>query len=538
MFLTIYIESTLAMIKHTFIDKSCTIYKGSDKNTGLNPVCELNYGKTTSRALIYFNEEELVHLYEEKELGNLDNVRHILHLTNCMSQDGFPYDKDLNDGGLGVKERAVSFDVILFKLPKNFDAGRGFDRKSDFWTNSNRSISTKGCTWYNAQTNNPWSNPDFSGDTTDGVYSIDVLEDDLDAFRLSGASQYIIAIQHFDFGNENFKFDITDWLNDVIKTSANDSDAIGTINHGLGLAFAPKYERLGESHIEKSYYQKALFEYDKCGNEAVVTGYSKEVRVKTVDGLESQEYVGFFNDNTNTFFHPYVETICDNNIVDDRAQFYIGKTNRLYLYSIIDGEYRNLDNLPTCTIDDVEFPVKQARKGVYFAEITPLNFKATPNTIYYDNWSNLAYNGVAMPDMELEFVALPSGMYFQIGAGFPMKDNLVPAVSGIDDMEELPFNEIRRVIVDFRKKYSIDKKDILESAEYRIYINDGQKEITVIDYAPIEKTFMSNFFYVRTNEFVPGIYHVDIRVRANGEVRQYKDKLRFKIVSDVTEYYK
>ena len=40
------------MIKHTFFTKCNTIIKGSNNNTGLNPVAELNAGDITSRVLI------------------------------------------------------------------------------------------------------------------------------------------------------------------------------------------------------------------------------------------------------------------------------------------------------------------------------------------------------------------------------------------------------------------------------------------------------------------------------------------------------
>ena len=55
------------MVKHTFLDKCCTILKDSDLNTGLNPVAELNYGKGVTRALIHFNIDELKEI--EKEYG-------------------------------------------------------------------------------------------------------------------------------------------------------------------------------------------------------------------------------------------------------------------------------------------------------------------------------------------------------------------------------------------------------------------------------------------------------------------------------------
>ena len=36
--------------------------------------------------------------------------------------------------------------------------------------------------------------------------------------------------------------------------------------------------------------------------------------------------------NTNTYYEPYVETIIDDTITDDRNYFYLNKANSLYLY--------------------------------------------------------------------------------------------------------------------------------------------------------------------------------------------------------------
>lgn len=510
------------MIRHTFIDKSNTIFKGYKQNFGLNPVAELNYGKMVSRALIHFDESELCKLYEDKDLGDLSGVKHILKMTNCASQDGLPYEKQLNDGFWGVKERASSFDVIVFTVPKNWDAGRGFEFTNDFWIRNRKSASMQGCNWYDCATRNPWDTP--------GIYTCDELQKEIEKIKNGEESKIIIAHQHFDFGNEQFAFDITDWVNKVIKGEV--------INHGLCIAFTPRYELSGETTVVEHKFERPIVSVSPCKDNVKVEGTTNVIKkVKSADCNE-QLYVGFFTNNTNTFFHPYVETIYEDKIQDDRAQFYIGKTNRLYFYSIVDGEFTNLDDIPVCDIDGIKYEVKQAGKGVYYALIEPSKMQMEANTIYYDKWSKIALNGQEMGDVELEFVALPSGRYFQFGAGTPMKDILVPQVSGVDDLEILPYGEVRRVIVDCRKKFTTDKKDFIDGADYRIWVSDGNREIDVIDYTPVEKSFMNNFFYLHTDDFVPGEYHVDFRIKANGETRQYKDRLKFIIRDDVTEFYR
>lgn len=509
------------MIKHTFIDKSTTIFKGYGQNFGLNPVAELNYGKMVSRALIHFDENELKKMYQEKELGDLSKVKHILKLTNCASQDSLPYEKELSDGLGGTKERASSFDIILFTLPKDFDAGRGFEFSNDFWVTNRKSVSTQGCNWFNSATHNPWGTP--------GIYSCDDLQKEIDKINDGEESNIIISYQHFDFGNEQFIFDITGWVNKVLK------EEVG--NHGLGLAFTPRYETSGDTKISEYNIIRPVIQVDKCLETSIVTDTTNIIKQSRTPDCTEQRYVGFFTNNTNTIFHPFLETIYENQIDDDRAQFYLGKENKLYFYSIIDGEYENLDKLPVCEIEGVQFDVHQSAKGVYFVSVAPESVQMDKYTIYYDTWSEIVYNGQEMDDVTLEFVALPYQKYFQFGAGMPMKDLLVPQVSGINDMEELPLGEKRRVIVDCRKKYTVDKKDISSRVDYRIWFSEGNREIDIIEYTPLEKTFMNNFFYLNTDDFIPGKYHVDFRVKSNGEIRQYKNKLTFIIKNNITQYY-
>ena len=44
-----------------------------------------------------------------------------------------------------------------------------------------------------------------------------------------------------------------------------------------------------------------------------------------------------------------------------------------------------------------------------------------------------------------------------------------------------------------------------------------------------------NLFTIKTDEFVPADYHVDIRATFGGNVKIYKDELNFTIVSNVKE---
>lgn len=502
------------MIRHFFLDKTNTIYKNKPlNNVGLNPVLELNYGSgLISRGLIHFDETEILKLVEDKTFADLSKLTFKLKMTNCFSVDGYPYEKLLKNGML-LRQRAASFDVIALRLPCDFDAGRGFDYVSDFWINNNRSFSEEGSSWDFCENGKVWpvdddkidlNNPDLnfvgkniwikSGDTKiriyldGGVYSMDDIKNEIELFN-SGASSLILDAQHFDFGNENLDLDITDYVMDIID---------GQYNYGIMLMFTPRFEE---------------------------------------NKTEVPQYVGFFTDHTNTFFHPYVECVYCETINDSRATFSKNKENKLYLYTNIDGIPQNLDELPTCTIDEISYPVKQAQKGVYFAEISALTQDMDNGTILYDTWGNLALNGEKLDDVELEFEVQPTKRFVSIGNAVSTSNSLVPSVYGINDAEDLHRGEIREVTVDFRKEFETDKIELIDSAYYRIYIMDGNRELTVFDYQPIEKGFLKNFFIVYTEDMIPNDYYVDIKVKSGRELKYFKDILRFRIVSDVTERY-
>lgn len=461
------------MVKHTFFDKCCTIFKNSVLNTGLNPVAELNYGENISRTLIHFDIEELKKLYEDKTYCDLSNLKHVLKMTNCGSVNNDIHNENLYSSSCQRKERATSFDILLFRIPKEWDNGKGVDFLTDFWITDNHKFSDSGCNWFQRMNGAPWEE--------EGIYSTEKMSSEYDKFS-AGEESIIISRQHFDIGNENFEFDITDYVNDLILGKEK--------NYGLGLCFSPLLE------------------------------------MKIV---EHDQYVGFFGPYTNTFFHPYLETIYDSPIKDDRASFYNGKTNRLYLYCKDGDDFINLDELPSCSIEgvDKDIVVKQQTKGVYYAEISFKRGEMEKDTILYDKWFNLSLNGEKLDDQEFDFVVLGDNNLFSNKT--VEKDNYVPSLTGIIPDENLQVGEIREINVVFRKKFTTNISKNLENVFYRLYVKDGSKEISVIDYHPIDKSYLDSYFIIDTNNLIPNDYYIDIR-QGN---RYYKDVLRFTILSKI-----
>lgn len=502
------------MIRHFWLDKTNTIYRRSELNCGLNPVIKLNYGRTVSRGLLHFNIDEIKKLFDDKTVVDPEKVSFKLRMTNCMSVDGIPFENELLNKKPYRTRRPSSFDLVLYELPYDFDAGRGYMYESDYYVERDHSYIKAPSNWFFPKYGKVWpcdeeklepKDPEFVVTDWDkyysmiewdkaitfynlsgGIYSNDDINSAITSYE-SGESSFVVSMQHFEYGYENLDMDITDYVMSLINGEKE--------NHGLCLSFTPFFEE-----------------------------------TRTRDNW----HIAFFTDHTDMFFHPYIEMKYDEAIMDDRQSFYIGKENRLYFYSYMGGIPTNLDELPVCQIDGVEYEVKQATKGVYFASVTLDKSKVDGNTILYDTWSNIKINGNNLGEMENEFVAQPYNAYYTLGSNIEYTDDIVPSITGIFDSENLSRGEVRAVIVDFRKKYTTDKRLLVDNAEYRIYTLDGTNEIDVFEYQPIQKSFLNNFFMVYTSDMVAGVYHVDIRIKRSENTQYFKDILSFKVVNNVT----
>ena len=455
------------MKRHFFLDKGNTIVKGSKVNTGLNPVLSICYGLKVSRGLVHFNMNEILGWISDNSL-DINKAKFILHMTNYFSVDDLPYEKKLLTAPGNNADRACSFDLEFFEVPKEFDAGRGYEYHSDFWVEDKKSISEFGCNWYSAATNDVWE--------VQGAYD-------------SGTT--IIGRQHFDFGDENINLDITDYIIEKLNQFSGET--------GTSLSF--------------------------CG-----------IGIKFVDRLEDlylgkTQCVNFFTDNTNLYFHPYIEVEYLDRVKDDRYTFNPNKENHLYLY-VNDGvNAYDLDYIPNCSIGEVS----HVRKGVYKTTIVPGDVDASQKHMEYDVWSNIQISGVTYDDIEQEFVVEPKSLFNIKDVSF--EELPVPSVYGIGDSELVNRGEIRTIFVDMRQKYTTDKKVLDADIEYRIYVKDGGREFTIFDYDSLEQSKGNCFFILHTDDLIPNRYFVDIKVKRGLQERKFKDVLHFTIANELSPKY-
>lgn len=483
------------MILKTYLDKVNTIISESELNTGLNPISELLYGAITTRTLIHFDISKIKNELNKNGVDDYSKVKHILKITNCgIIEKKELYKTEDSTWGNGIKLHASSFDLIFFLIPQEWDEGKGFDYTlsyfnqghlnspiNDLNTDTTKLVVVDGCNWYQAKNGYEWKEK--------GIYDNLTLTKEYDKFGIN-ESEIIIARQHFDKGNENINVDISETVNKFLKGDLP--------NFGIGIAYTPLTEILDS---------------------------------------ENENYVGFFTNHTNTFFEPYLETTFEDAIKDDRNNFILNKMNRLYLYCNIGGFYTNLDELPTCTINSSQMDVKQATEGVYYVELMLSSNEYQPNTMLYDVWSNIKYNGVLLDDVEMDFVTKSSNDFFKIGNGIENETKFIPLISGIKYDEKIMRGDKRKVIITSKNEYSRNKSTIVNDLEYRLYVKDGNREITVIDYEKVNQTFAENYFILDTTMLIPQRYYIDVKYHYGKEERYHNEIFCFEIVSDISKKY-
>ena len=350
-------------------------------------------------------------------------------------------------------------------------------------------MSTDGCNWFNSRNGIPWDE--------NGIYTNEHLSREYDKFSANEES-IVIARQRFDIGNESISVDITDTVNKFISGELE--------NHGIGIAFSPMTE---------------------------------------LTDSEYENYIGFLTDKTNTFFEPYLETRYDDVVSDDRSNFVLNKDNRLYLYCTIGDRLDDLDDCPTVTIVDgddnvVLSPTKSTRqfRGIYYVDLKLSQTHFKGGTMLYDTWGGISYHGTNLDDVELNFTLNNASNFFNIGDSTSTTNiTFSPSISGIQENEEIKRGDVRKLVIKSKPSYTNNTIQLMDSMEFRLYVKDGTREIDVIEWDKVNKSFTENYYMVDTNMLIPNKYHVDIRIRYSMNSIIHHDVLKFSIVDDLNNRY-
>lgn len=494
-------------IFRSYISKNNTLISNSLTNTGRNPVTEISFGASDYLIPNYGYSRFIFDLDLTKLLNNIndgvistgctDNMTHFFQMTNTSSFDEQLINSKMTTG----RRRSTSFDLILFRIPKTedlygvpqyWDGGVGYDFNefnlavvnnqgggSPLTYIDDRSYSTRPSNWYQTTTITNWSEPGIYNNKNNGIVNFSGLT--------------IIDRQHFEFGNEDINFDMTDEINGIINGTITDVT-------GWGIAYLPE--------------------------------------VENITGLTEAYSVGFFTEHTQTFYQPFLQTTYDDLILDDRNTFVKNQTNHLYLYTYQDGDLINLDEPPVVNVLDrtdslIAGPITSClkTKGIYEVSVPNIFINSKTPCEYYDTWSNLILDGHNLPNVTNQFILKNSSSKIEIGISTKTPEIFGFDFYGIKQDEKILNTDIRKVGVVIKKAYST--QTLLNNVEsfYRIYVREGTTEVQVQDWTKINRTPNEYYFIFDTRDKIPNQYYVDIKVNISGQKDTYKKQLTFQIVN-------
>ena len=500
-------------IYRSYFSRNNTLLSNLYTNTARNPVVELNFGSSDlvvpnfgfTRFIFDLDLDGLRQMIAEKYIstGCTTAITHTLLMTNTSSFSDDLINTNMSNG----RKRATSFDLILFRIPKFsgetgapqfWDEGVGYDY-NDFGTTqngisgsqtaieqyNNKNFSLRPSNWYQTTTVANWSQP--------GIYDNRNSLTGLTGLNYSALT--IIDEQHFELGNEDIQFDMTDEITGLLN---------GTITGvtGYGIAYKPDIEN--------------------------------------ITGLTESYSVGFFGKYTQTFYQPYLLTDYNDLIQDDRNVFLKNQTNKLYLYVYQNGDFVNLDNLPGVNIEDQNGDVVtggsglttcQVTRGVYEVTVPNIFVNQAAPCLFYDVWTGLTINGQSLPNVTNQFVLQAYSAGIQIGSLSKEPSKYGFSFYGILQNEKILNTEVRKVGVVVKKEWS--SQQLLENIDvfYRVYVTEGTTEVQVQDWTAVNRTPNEYYFMFDMRDKIPNEYYVDIKVNTSGEKDIYKDTLRFQIVN-------
>lgn len=486
-------------INNSYFSRNNTIVSNSYINTGRNPVMQLYYGDGGLSNPVGYSrfifDLDLTLLREKISSGIIstscgNQITHTLKMTNTSIFNEELLNTSMPDGSM----RATSFDLILFRIPPRdfdmnqpqyWDEGVGYDFYDYGETlGPNKLVSDRPSNWFQRTTIGGWEEEGIYNNSNIGPVPFSALT--------------IIDIQHFEFGNENIEFDMTDEINQVLNGSLQNVS-------GWGIAYLPDVENLS--------------------------------------GTTASYSVGFFTRHTQTFYEPYLLTNYNDLIEDDRNNFTMGKTNKLYLYIYENGDFKNLDQPPLVSISDSSgdpivglqnLTACTRTKGVYEITLPPFIGYKTP-CMFMDTWSNIKMNGFTLPNQINEFTLYPIQKSIQIGTNTNDPSQYGFSYYGLKQNEKILRGDIRKVGVIIKQAYTTNKQLPNVDGQYRVYVKEGQTEVTVQDWTKLNRTPNEYYFIFDTRDKIPNQYFVDIKVTTSGQVNVYKQQINFQIVNEKVE---
>jgi hypothetical protein len=461
----------------SYILKNVTLIADNQTNNSQNPVCEISYGTTNKQVSRFIFDIDLTELSSRITDGFINPNRIVKHILHMTNTISYAPQYLGHKSYTQAINRATSFDLDVFNINQDWDEGSGYDFIYDNAIIANSIIEASN--WYSAKTNTLWTNS--------GAY-------------ISGVTQ-IIATERFEKGNESLDIDITDYINQrLFGTGYTGTSTFTGSSYGLGLKFPDNLE------IQETPYREA---------------------------------VAFHAKNTNTWYEPYIETIIDDTITDDRNYFYLDKSNDLYLYvnigafsqdiiinkvDIYDYEDNLIDTLTGTSIVNVS-------KGIYKINYF-VDSSIYPDAVLFRDVWTVTING-RENEHTGEFYLISPDKYFTFDQSNQIQfDNYFFYFWGIGERENITSGVVKKIKLTIKELYANQNNFLPLDIEYRLFTTVGSKyEIDVIPFTSVNRTNTGYEFNLDTSWLIPQDYHLQIRLK-NGNYYENKQTLSFTIVSN------
>ena len=457
----------------SYFEKNNTIVKNSTVNTAKNPTTEIYYGNgSLSKFIFKVDFSDLISKFTSGDLtiANLNKTSHRLHLTNCIFGDeGFK-----GQGRSTGRQRATSFDLILFEITEDWDEGIGFDYvnvPSDT-LNGDIVFDQNPSNWYGRNTLDSWS--------TSGIYA---------------ENPTILSTIHFDNGNENIDLDLTSYINGKLL--------FGTLGNvkGFGLAFSVPYQDLTPEYDKSvSFFTKYTQTFFEPFVETTVVDTIDDNRTNFAAGVYNNLYL-YVTKGTN-FYN--LDTIPRVDILDSTG-------------SIITG------------LGGIQL-VSQVKKGVYKVILGIDGGLCDGKRFFYDRWTSLSIDGVELDNITQKFVPKPFTSQYTIGENQTELQRYKIQYFGIKQNEKIKRGEVRKVVVTL-KSIDVQKSNLFDEVYFRLYIKEGTVNVNVHDWTLLDKT-NENSFHLDTSIYIPREYFIEIKAKTHTEEIFYNESIKFEILSE------
>jgi hypothetical protein len=298
----------------------------------------------------------------------------------------------------------------------------------------------------------------------------------------------VLATQVFPKGNEHILMDVTTYVNNILYS--------GVTDYGMGLKYTSSIEAL------QTLYKQA---------------------------------VAFHLKNTNTVFEPYIETIINDQINDDRNYFFMDKSNDLYLYSSAGDVV--ISGVTIYDFNDAIYSVipssgvTRVKKGIYKITLN-INSSVYPDAVMFNDKWTLTQNS-KVKTISQDFYLINSDRYYNFDlSNFVNPDNFHFSYAGIKSGENIRRGDIRKIQISVKQLYDTQDDSFPLTISYRLFMKQGgHTQMDVIPFTSVNRTSRGYEFDLDTSWLIPQDYYLELKY-SNNSLFSIKSPISFTIVSD------